>query len=150
MILATCIRNTEEQLGIPEYPPFWPRSLYDFNIGCQYIVYAMELSKDRDLPSSTLDILVVDDSGTPCFAPIGLFSFQPAFLPARWEFALNDGKAASGRHGPPEPDRVSHWIARWGYPEFVRNPEHAGLLEDMDAEARDIFFAEVESCRNQE
>jgi hypothetical protein len=85
-----------------------------------------------------LIVLVCDETGKPNWLPSGLFEFDVQRLPAEWEFALLDGVAASGG------DASNRWVAKWGYPELVRDPTHADRLTERDPAALEVFFRELE------
>jgi hypothetical protein len=57
-------------------------------------------------------------------------------MPADWEFALLDGRAASGG------DSLDRWVALWGYPELARDTSHSDGLMERDPAALDLFFRE--------
>jgi hypothetical protein len=80
--------------------------------------------------------LVVDDNGQPRWLPAGLFEFEPQGLPTDWEFALLDGVAASGG------DASNRWVAKWGYPDLVRDESHSDALIEGDPAALEVFFRE--------
>jgi len=52
--------------------------------------------------------------------------------------APGHARAASGVADPPK-----RWVAKWGYPELVRNPLHTDLLTERDPTAIEIFNREV-------
>ena len=144
---ATCLFNSDKALGTPK-ERFWVDSQYDLNVGGEYVVYAMGLFKSIHSHSPEMSVLVIDDNGVPGLVPIGLFQFRSYLLPFEWEFALYDGLSASERSHLSPHSHESHWIAKWGYPEFVQNPDHTDLLQEGDPDARAIFFAEMERRRS--
>lgn len=78
-----------------------------------------------------------DETEKPNWLPIGLFDFADTALPASWEFAVLDGTAASGG------EASNRWVARWGYPELVRDDRHSDALIERDPGALAIFAREL-------
>jgi hypothetical protein len=90
---------------------------------------------------ASLEALVRDDSGEPCWCPAGLFDIPAAPLPRDWGFALWDGVAASYGHPTGE------WAAMWGYDALVSERTHSDALTARDAEALRTFHREWERRR---
>jgi hypothetical protein len=131
-VIGKCIHNTGASLGAPSRGHFYStRTAFDLHVGSEYVAVGMGLWE------TTLVALMCDDTGKPNWLPIGLFEFEPQLVPAHWEFALCDGRAASGG------DALNRWVARWGYPELVRNEGHSDGLIERDPDALQIFFREL-------
>ena len=136
---ARCIFNSGAQLGKPTRGTFYSdRSIFQLTIGKRYPVLGLGLFE------TVMLALVCDETGQPNWLPVGLFQFERRALPEDWEFALLDGVAASG--GDPE----NRWLARWGYPELVRNDRHSDALIERDPAALSIFFRELEKLASGE
>lgn len=133
-MVAICIRNRGADLGAPfdRRAMHTLRSMFHLTVGSAYLVMGMGIF------GSTLIALVRDDTGKPNWLPVGLFDFGAQALPAGWEFSVTDARAASGVSDPPK-----GWVAKWGYPELVRNPLHTDLLIERDPTAIEIFDREV-------
>jgi hypothetical protein len=81
--------------------------------------------------------LILDDTRTPSWLPIGLFKLQGSTLPTDWRFAVLDGRAASGGA------IVDGWVALWGYQKLVEDASHRDGLVENDVDALKIFFREL-------
>jgi hypothetical protein len=108
-----------------------PEVVFELEIGRNYIIMGMGIFE------SDLSVLVCDETGKPNWLPIGLFEIPAGELPSGWEFCLCDPKAASGG------ESLNRWVAKWGYRELVRNPDHSDGLIERDPEALKIFFEEL-------
>jgi hypothetical protein len=105
--------------------------VFHVSIGASYAILGMGTFE------TTLLALVLDDTGKPNWLPVGLFDVSDAEVPSGWRVAVLNGAAASAAapaHG---------WVALWGYPELVRDPEHRDKLIHRDVEALEIFFREA-------
>jgi hypothetical protein len=128
-MLARCTANSGLDLGVPERGNFYGvGTVFHLTIGTQYRVLGMGLFE------TVMLALVCDDTGKPNWLPVGLFEFGIASFPSDWEFTVLDGHAASGG------DPSNRWVARWGYPELVRDERHSDRLTERDPGALDIFF----------
>lgn len=107
-------------------------SEFQLELGKDYLVLGLGIF------DTVLSALVRDETGLPAWLPIGLFEFEVSTMPADWEFALLDGNAASGG------DSLNRWVARWGYPELVRDDRHSDGLVERDVEALKIFYRELD------
>ena len=105
---------------------------YALTAGEAYVVLAVGIWE------TILQVLVRDDDGLPIWCPAGLFDIETQQMPAHWEFSLDEGVGASG------PDLWTRWVARWGYPEVVRDPAHSDALMERDPHALEIFARELQ------
>lgn len=129
-MIAHCIRNT---LGQPARGHFYgPETVFHVEVGKDYPVMGLGMFE------TLLAVLICDETGYPRWDPLGLFEIKVSTMPAGWEFALYDSLAASGG------DASNRWVARWGYPELVRNGLHSDELIERDPEALKIFFQELQ------
>lgn len=131
-MIARCVHDHGAELGPPERRrTFTDETVFHVTLASRYRVFAMSMWE------TALHILICDDTGKPNWWPIGLFEFDEQTVPCDWEFALLDGKAASGG------DSLNTEAARWGYREMIRNPKHHDDLIERKPEALRIFFEEL-------
>ena len=131
-MIGCCIHNVGSSLGEPSRGAFYSNdTVFHLELGKYYPIMGLGLFE------TVLLALVCDETGTPNWLPVGLFEFDHQALPEDWEFALLDGKAASGR------DASNRWVARWGYAELARNDRHVEALVERDPAALEIFFREL-------
>ena len=115
------------------------RSTYPITPGRSYPVLGMLLWEN------VFCFLVRSDSGGPVMAPAGFFELGTWKIPPGWSFGLCPPIRASGR---------DLWAdgtqARWGYYEYVHDPEHQNQLLECEPEALAIFaryLLEAESAQ---
>jgi hypothetical protein len=126
---ARCIKTTGRELGQPRHGSFYSQeSLFSLTLDAHYPILGLGLF------DSYLLVLLKDDTDKPNWLPAGLFEWIPQPLPSDWKFAIVDAQAASGG------ERTNRWIARWGYPELIENPNHSNLLIERDETAMQIFY----------
>jgi hypothetical protein len=131
-MIARCTHNSGADLGTPGRGHFYSaQTVFYLRVGSTYPVLRMGIWE------TVLLVLVCDETRTPTWLPIGLFDFDSQSVPADWEFALLDAKAASGG------EYVSRWVALWGYSELVRDTAHSDALMEGDPAAVDVFFREL-------
>ena len=131
-MIARCIHNTGSTLGEPCRGSFYTvDTLFNLELGQPYVVLGLGIFE------TVLLALVCDETRRPNWLPIGLFDFEGTVLPADWEFAVVDGLGASGG------DASNRWVARWGYPELVRDDRHSDALIERDPHALEIFAREL-------
>jgi hypothetical protein len=136
-MLGRCVRNTGESLGSPDRGHFYSvETVFPVSTGSEYPVFGLGIFE------TVLVALVRDDTGYPSWFPVGLFEFDFQKIPADWEFALHDGRAASGG------DTSNRWVARWGYPELVRDESHSDGLIERDVHALETFSRELAKREN--
>lgn len=127
-MIARCIHTTGRALGTAARGHFYTdQTSFDVTVGVDYEVAGIGLYE------TVLLALIEDDSGMPNWLPVGLFDIVGEQLPTRWTFAILDGVAASGG------DASGRWVAKWGYPELVRDPAHSDALINRDPDALAIF-----------
>ena len=130
-MIASCLHNTGAALGQPQRGGFYSDgTVFDLQVGSDYAVLGLGMFE------TILLALVVDNTRHPRWLPVGLFEFKAQSLPSDWEFVLLDGVAASGG------ESSSGWVAKWGYPDLVRNDAHSDALMEGDPEALDVFLRE--------
>lgn len=131
-MIGRCVGSTGASLGAPVRGDFYTAdTVFHLRVGADYLVLGMGLFE------TVLLVLVCDDTGLPNWLPIGLFEFGVATMPAEWEFAVLDGRAASGGEGS------NPWAARWGYSELVQDSGHSDGLINRDPAALDVFSREL-------
>jgi hypothetical protein len=131
-VIARCVHNTGSTLGEPSRGSFYTvDTLFHLELGREYVVLGLGIFE------TLLLALVCDETRKPNWLPIGLFELDVTVLPAHWEFAVLDGAAASGG------DASNRWVARWGYPELVRDDRHSDALIERDPHALEIFVREL-------
>ncbi len=131
-MIARCVRNTGSMLGMPSRGGFYSLdTVFPLEVGEEYPVLGLGIFE------TVLLALVCDETRKPNWLPIGLFVFERTAMPDTWQFALLDGVAASGG------DASNRWVARWGYPELVRNDKHSDALIERDDGALSVFFREL-------
>lgn len=131
-MVAKCIHNRGIELGPVSCGGLHTEeTVFDLTLDKNYSVFGLGLFQ------STLALLVFSDQCTPSFLPTGLFHVDGQKLPSGWEFAVYDAPAASGV------GEADYWVALWGFPELVRDPEYAGRLVDGDPTALDIFYLQL-------
>jgi hypothetical protein len=136
-MIGKCVHNTGASLGQPQRGHFYTdKTVFHLQVGSEYPVLGIGLFE------TILLALVVDDTRTPRWLPAGLFEFQPQALPADWEFVLLDGVAASGG------EASNRWVAKWGYPDLVRDEGHSDALIEGDPAALEMFFREFAKRAN--
>jgi len=135
-MFVRCTFSTGAELGAPVRGNFYStETVFSLTVGQDYPVLGMGLFETE------MSALVCDDTGRPNWLPVGLFDFGVRAWPASWEFALLDGVAASGG------DASNRWVAKWGYPELVREPDHTDRLIERDPVALAIFYRELAALR---
>lgn len=120
---ATC-RATEEtarDVGLDQNPTF-RSDRYALTIGDEYSVAGLGVR------GTSPCLLVRDDTGNPCWCPIGLFTVEPQPVPRHWLFGL---------------DLPSNTTSLLGYPALVRDPGHLDGLEKRRPEALTLFDDEL-------
>lgn len=126
-MIGACVCNRGSELGAHLAGGSWtPESQWHLIVEKNYLFLGL-----GDFEYG-VGALVLDETNTPCWAPIGLFETRVQRIPEAWEIAFEDAIGASGvpqRHG-------WFWIA--GYPELVRNETHREgmLLGDTDERAK--------------
>jgi hypothetical protein len=131
-VVGKCIHRIGASLGPPSRGYFYSaETVFHVEVGALYDVLGLGIFE------TLLLALVCDDTGKPGWLPAGVFEFQAQTLPSDWEFALIDGKAASGG------DASNRWVARWGYAELVRDEHHSDALIERDPAALSVFFREL-------
>jgi hypothetical protein len=131
-MIARCVRNSGKSLGSPERGHFYTvDTVFFISTEAEYPILGLGIFE------SVLLALVKDDTDKPRWLPVGLFEFDFQKIPTDWEFALHDGRAASGG------DASDRWVARWGYPELVRDESHSDGLIEGDVHALETFTREV-------
>lgn len=134
-MIAICVANRGSDLGQPARGHLYSeRSTFHLTVGTTYVVMGMGIF------DSTMVALVCDDTGKPNWLPVGLFELTPQKFPDNWEFRLFDGRAASGGN------TVGGWVARWGYPDLVRDEQHVDRLIERDPLALRTFFTELKEA----
>jgi hypothetical protein len=130
-MVGRCVHNTGASLGQPQRGHFYSdTTVFDLRVGSDYPVLGIGIFE------TILVALVVDDTRKPNWLPAGLFEFEPQTLPTDWEFVLLDGVAASGG------EASNGWVAKWGYPDLVRDESHSDALIERDPAALEVFFRE--------
>jgi len=131
LMIATCIHR--ETLEIPEQhrgPLASKNHVYDVTVGKRYHVLAMGIWETMFM------LLIRDDLGRRSGLPAALFDIDGQPVPEEWYFGLRDGIRLS------MPQALTHWVAVWGYHEFVEDPRHISELMDLKPEAIEIFRRE--------
>ena len=127
-----CVHQTGMSLGLPSRGGFYGTdTVFHLELGEEYLIMGLGMFE------SVLLALVCDETEKPNWLPVGAFEFESLVLPADWEFVLLDAKAASGG------DASDRWVARWGYPDLVRDGRHSDALIERDPEALEVFFREL-------
>lgn len=128
-MLLTCIDNRAVTLSDHQFPRgAVEHSTYPITRGRQYLVLGMLLWEN------TFYFLVPDDWGGPCYVPAGLFDLGTWQIPDAWLFSLESGIRASGKAIWTDP-----CAAKWGYDEFVNDPDHGSDLAEREESALEIF-----------
>lgn len=131
-MIARCVRKTGAALGEPSRGSFYTlETVFHLEVGKHYVILGLGIFE------TILLALVCDETQKPNWLPIGLFDLTDKELPAGWEFGVLDGIAASGG------DASNRWVARWGYPELVRDDRHSDALIERDPDALAIFAREL-------
>ena len=140
-MIARCIRERSADLGGPFSPTalYTSKTVFHVTIGSDYVVMGMGIW------GSTLIALVRDNTGKPNWLPAGLFDLGSKKFPSDWQFTLIDGLAASGAIDP-----SNRWVARWGYPELIRDPAHSDQLVERDSAALEVFYRELDRVTGRE
>jgi len=130
-MIARCVHNTGVALGEPSRGDFYTtETVFNLEVGKDYILLGLGIFE------TILLALVRDETGKPNWLPVGLFELEDTRIPTGWEFGILDSAAASGG------DPANRWVARWGYPELVRNEAHCDALLDRDPRALAVFDRE--------
>jgi hypothetical protein len=131
-VIGRCIHKTGASLGPPSRGHLYSaETVFHVEVGAQYQVLGLGIFE------TVLVALVCDDTGRPNWLPAGVFEIQSQTLPSDWEFALIDGKAASGG------DASNRWVARWGYAELARDERHSDALIERDPAGLEVFFRQL-------
>jgi hypothetical protein len=101
------------------------KSVFHIAVGAIYDVYAMTLFKKG------ITVLVFDDARQPGWYPIELFEVVDGTLPGDWKFS----RRSEGEYGNE---------AVFGYPELVDDENHLESLVELNRDALEVFFAQVE------
>lgn len=129
-MIAHCTRKALDQPARGHF--YGPETVFHVEVGKDYPVMGLGMFE------TLLAVLICDETEKPNWLPLGLFDIEVTAMPADWEFALYDGVAASGG------DASNRWVARWGYPELVRNELHSDELIERDPQALQVFFEEFQ------
>jgi hypothetical protein len=130
-----CIHNTGASLGAPQRGHFFStKTVFDLSVGSEYPVLGLGIWE------TLLLALVCDETRKPNWLPTGLFDFDSQRILTDWEFALLDGRSASGG------DASNRWVALWGYEELVRVTGHSDALIERDPTALELFFRRLASA----
>lgn len=135
-MIARCKYNTGKDIPGRGRMAVSPDATYPVKVGRDYTVMGMGIFE------TDLSVLICDETGKPFWHPIGLFDIPTQEVPLHWEFCLLDGVAASGG------DATNRWIAKWGYPELVRDPDHSEKLMERDPLALDLFFRQLAESKS--
>jgi hypothetical protein len=130
-MIGRCVHNSGASLGQPQRGHFYTdQTVFHLQVGSDYAVLGMGIWE------TILLALVVDDTRRPRWFPAGLFEFEPQPLPSDWEFVLLDGVAACGG------EASNRWVAKWGYPDLVRDDSHSDALMEGDPAALEVLWGE--------
>ena len=127
-MIGRCKFNTGKDIPGRGRMAVSPDAVYPVEVGRGYTIMGMGIFE------TDFSVLICDETGKPFWHPIGLFEIAAQEIPPHWEFCLLDGVAASGG------DSINRWVAKWGYPELVRDPAHSESLMDRNPVALDLFF----------
>ena len=131
-MIGRCVHTTGASLGGPERGAFYSgTTVFDLELGKLYPIVGLGLFE------TVMLALVCDESGRPNWLPVGVFEIDSTTLPTDWEFAVLDGRGASGG------DVSDRWVVRWGYPELVHDDRHLEGLIEREPAALEVFSREL-------
>lgn len=134
-----CTSTSPRDLGLPARGLYYTSGTeFHVVLDRQYVVMAMGVFK------GTLVVLLEDETKRPNWLPVGLFEFAEARIPGTWMFRLIDPRAASSALAS------EGWVALWGYPELVLNPQHLDDLIEREPAAMMLFVRELANAREED